>query len=164
MLFRANLCEQDTTVFDEPLYAHHLRVCPELERPYKAAVMAAQDNDGDAVVRDLVMGDHGKPIILAKHMAKQVDGRTSTSTQHVDALLLAVSHTLSIFITVCTAYCQDIYEHLPDVCCTLRCGVLVAAGAHGSRFHDAPRVTRAAHKLPHLWELRLVGAGVCMWS
>ena len=87
-------------MFDEPLYAHHLRVCPELERPYTAAVMAAQDNDGDAVVRDLVMGDHGKPIILAKHMAKQVGGRTPTGTQHVDGLLLSttscIAHTIHI--------------------------------------------------------------------
>lgn len=61
----------DTAVFDEPLYAHHLRVRPGLERPYKEALMASQDNDGDAVVRDIVMGDHGKPITFLKHMAKQ---------------------------------------------------------------------------------------------
>lgn len=60
----------DTACFDEPLYAHHLHKCPELQRPYKEALMAAQDSDGDAVVRDIIMGDHGTPIVFLKHMAK----------------------------------------------------------------------------------------------
>lgn len=83
----------DTTVFDEPLYAHHLRVCPELKRPYKAAVMAAQDNDGDAVVRDLIMANHGKPIVLAKHMAKQLVDMDHTFMTHPECVHVVLIRT-----------------------------------------------------------------------
>eukprot|EP00656_Telonema_subtile_P014817 TRINITY_DN17666_c0_g1_i1.p1 TRINITY_DN17666_c0_g1~~TRINITY_DN17666_c0_g1_i1.p1 ORF type:complete len:259 (-),score=49.88 TRINITY_DN17666_c0_g1_i1:86-862(-) len=78
----------DAAVFDEPLYAHHLRMEPELERPYKEALLKDQNPDGDAVVRDIVMGDHGQPITFLKHMAKQLVGLdrsflTSPECKHV---------------------------------------------------------------------------------
>ena len=46
----------DYTCVDEPLYAHHLKSNPHLERPYRDALLAAQNPDGDAVCRDLLAG------------------------------------------------------------------------------------------------------------
>ena len=67
----------DAHVVDEPLYAHFLRETGE-DRPYRDDVMRAQDNDGNAVVRDVVLGDPdgaaGKSVRFYKHMAKQLVG------------------------------------------------------------------------------------------
>eukprot|EP00658_Telonema_sp_P-2_P045121 TRINITY_DN33038_c0_g2_i1.p1 TRINITY_DN33038_c0_g2~~TRINITY_DN33038_c0_g2_i1.p1 ORF type:complete len:185 (+),score=22.02 TRINITY_DN33038_c0_g2_i1:45-599(+) len=78
----------DTAVFDEPLYAHHLRVRPDLERPYKDLVMATQENNGDHVVRDIVLGDHGLPVVLLKHMAKQCVQMNRDFIFHPESALL----------------------------------------------------------------------------
>jgi hypothetical protein len=46
----------DSTCVDEPLYAYHLASNPHLQRPYRAALLAAQNPDGNAVCRDLLAG------------------------------------------------------------------------------------------------------------
>lgn len=61
----------DTTVFDEPIYAHYLRVTGR-RHPGDDDVLAAQDNDGDAVVRDLMLAPHATPIVFFKQMAKHL--------------------------------------------------------------------------------------------
>lgn len=63
----------DTTVVDEPLYAHYLRRSGR-SHPGRDDVLAAQDNDGAAVVRDVVLGDHERPVVVFKHMAKHLIG------------------------------------------------------------------------------------------
>ena len=67
----------DAHVVDEPLYAHFLRETGE-SRPYRDDVLRAQDNDGNSVVRDVVLGDpggaSGKEVRFFKHMAKQLVG------------------------------------------------------------------------------------------
>jgi len=61
----------DTAVVDEPLYAHHLR-CTGAERPYRDLVLACQDNDGVRVFTSLLAPRTGeRPVLFAKHMAKQ---------------------------------------------------------------------------------------------
>ncbi|HVX49758.1 MAG TPA: hypothetical protein VHB48_06355, partial [Chitinophagaceae bacterium] len=57
----------DTAVFDEPLYAHYLRVTG-IEHPANAAILASQDNYADNVIKDLIMADHGKPVAFFKQM------------------------------------------------------------------------------------------------
>tara|TARA_B100000929_G_scaffold267824_1_gene236286 strand:- start:181 stop:900 length:720 start_codon:yes stop_codon:yes gene_type:complete len=59
----------DTTVFDEPIYAHYLRVTGR-EHPGRSEVLASQDPDGEAVVRDVIMGDHPTPVAFFKQMAQ----------------------------------------------------------------------------------------------
>ena len=59
----------DTTVFDEPIYAHYLRVSGR-EHPGRDAVLTSQDPDGEAVVRDLILGDHPTPVVFFKQMAQ----------------------------------------------------------------------------------------------
>lgn len=61
----------DTVVFDEPLYAHYLRVSGRTH-PGRDEVLASQDGDGEAVVRDIVLADHERPVAFFKHMAKHL--------------------------------------------------------------------------------------------
>lgn len=61
----------DTTVIDEPLYAHYLRRSGR-DHPGRDDVLTAQDDDGAAVVRDILLGDHERPVVVFKHMAKHL--------------------------------------------------------------------------------------------
>lgn len=58
----------DTTVYDEPLYAHYLRVTGRVH-PGRDDVLAAQDDDGAAVVRDVILADQPTPVAFFKQMA-----------------------------------------------------------------------------------------------
>ncbi len=58
----------DTTVVDEPLYAHYLRVTGR-EHPGREQVLESQDTDGEAVVRDIVLGPTTTPVVFFKMMA-----------------------------------------------------------------------------------------------
>jgi len=60
---------EDVVAFDEPLYAHWLRLTG-AERPYRDAVLASQDNDGESVLRRLAAPAPGR-LHVAKHMSKQ---------------------------------------------------------------------------------------------
>jgi hypothetical protein len=61
----------DTTVVDEPIYAHYLRVSGR-RHPGDGEVMAAQDPDGEVVVRDVMLGDYETPVVFFKQMAKHL--------------------------------------------------------------------------------------------
>jgi hypothetical protein len=61
----------DTTVVDEPIYAHYLRVTGR-RHPGDADVLAAQDPDGEVVVRDVLLGDYDTPVVFFKQMAKHL--------------------------------------------------------------------------------------------
>ena len=61
----------DTLVFDEPIYAHYLRVTGR-RHPGDLEVMASQDSDGDAVVRDVLLADYDTPVVFFKQMAKHL--------------------------------------------------------------------------------------------
>lgn len=61
----------DTTVVDEPLYAHYLRVSGRIH-PGGDEVLRAQDSDGERVVREVFGGDYGTPIVFFKQMAKHL--------------------------------------------------------------------------------------------
>jgi hypothetical protein len=59
----------DCTVFDEPLYAHYLSKTPaRAYHPGAEEVIATMENDGEKVVRDLILGDFDKPVVFFKHM------------------------------------------------------------------------------------------------
>ncbi|MGA7269632.1 MAG: sulfotransferase family protein [Acidimicrobiia bacterium] len=63
----------DTTVVDEPLYAHYL-VRSGLEHPGRDEVLAAQDNDGETVIRDVILGPVATPVLFLKNMAHHLRG------------------------------------------------------------------------------------------
>jgi hypothetical protein len=58
----------DTRVVDEPLYAHYLRVSG-ADHPGRIEVLAAQSQDGEAVVRDVILGPCDRPVVVFKQMA-----------------------------------------------------------------------------------------------
>jgi hypothetical protein len=58
----------DTRVVDEPLYAHYLRVSG-ADHPGRDEVLAAMEQDGAKVVRDVVLGPCDRPVLFQKHMA-----------------------------------------------------------------------------------------------
>ena len=63
----------DTLVVDEPLYAHYLGVTG-AAHPGAGEVMAAQPNDGERVVRDVLLGPCERPVLFFKNMAHHLVG------------------------------------------------------------------------------------------
>lgn len=63
----------DTRVVDEPLYAHYLRFSG-VDHPGRAEILAAMDNDGERVVRDVVLGPNDRPVLFMKQMAHHLAG------------------------------------------------------------------------------------------
>lgn len=57
----------DTIVFDEPLYAHYLRVTG-VVHPGQEEILASQENDGNKVVHELMLADFDKPVAFFKQM------------------------------------------------------------------------------------------------
>jgi len=58
----------DTSVVDEPLYAHYLAATG-VEHPAVQDVISAQDSDGTHVVETVVLGPSPTPVRFFKHMA-----------------------------------------------------------------------------------------------
>lgn len=61
----------DTTVIDEPLYAHYLRVSGRIH-PGREATLASQENDGQTVVQRVILRQHPTPVVFFKQMAKHL--------------------------------------------------------------------------------------------
>ncbi|MCH8331771.1 MAG: sulfotransferase family protein, partial [Bacteroidetes bacterium] len=59
---------RDTVVYDEPLYAHYL-FRSRVVHPAKEEILESQENDGNKVVRKLIMGEHEKPVAFFKLMS-----------------------------------------------------------------------------------------------
>jgi hypothetical protein len=58
----------DTQILDEPLYGHYLRASG-AKHPGRDEVLAAMDDDGDRVMRNLIEQDGGPPVLFMKQMA-----------------------------------------------------------------------------------------------
>ncbi len=59
----------DTTVVDEPLYAHYLSTSDARQyHPGAEDVIASQNNDWRQVVESMLFGDYGTPIVFFKSM------------------------------------------------------------------------------------------------
>ena len=77
----------DTEVVDEPLYAHFLRVSG-AQHPMRDVCLAAQDQDGERVVREQILGPRSSPVVFFKQMAHHlVDLDLSFMRQTVNILL-----------------------------------------------------------------------------
>lgn len=60
---------EDTTVVDEPLYAHYLSVSDADEyHPGAEEVIASQDPDGNRVINDVILGEYETPVVFFKQM------------------------------------------------------------------------------------------------
>jgi len=64
---------RDTTVFDEPLYAHYLRVTG-IEHPGRKTTLATLPTDGYEAIRDIILGPCPTPIFFVKNMAHHIIG------------------------------------------------------------------------------------------
>jgi hypothetical protein len=62
----------DTRCVDEPLYAHYLRVSG-ARHPARDLVLRAQDNDGERVIREVLMAPDAKPVLFFKQMAHHLE-------------------------------------------------------------------------------------------
>ena len=63
----------DTTVYDEPLYAHYLTVTGR-EHPGAAEVIASQPSDGNVAIEQTVFADVDTPVYFMKQMAHHLIG------------------------------------------------------------------------------------------
>lgn len=63
----------DTTVVDEPLYAHYLSH-DDRSHPGVAEILASQSTDPDEVIREVVLGPCPTPVLYVKQMAHHLRG------------------------------------------------------------------------------------------
>jgi Sulfotransferase domain len=77
----------DTRVVDEPLYAYYLDRSG-AEHPGREQVLAAQDRDGERVVRDVVLGDCDRSVLFLKQMAHHLAGLGRGFLDQVTSVLL----------------------------------------------------------------------------
>ena len=63
----------DTTVYDEPLYAHYLSLTGR-QHPAFDAVVASQSTDAAEVIRDVILGPCPTPVFFMKQMAHHLVG------------------------------------------------------------------------------------------
>ena len=61
----------DTAVVDEPLYAHYLKISG-ANHPGRDEILASQENDGNKVIRDIMLGPASAPVMFFKNMAHHV--------------------------------------------------------------------------------------------
>ena len=57
----------DTVVVDEPLYAHYLKATG-IHHPGTEEVLQSQENDGEKVIKEIILSDYHKPIVFFKQM------------------------------------------------------------------------------------------------
>ena len=88
----------DTTVVDEPLYGHYLRVSG-ADHPGRETVMKSMDCNGDHVIQDLILGPSESPVRFFKMMAHHL----------VDIDLEFIEQTTNVILT------RDPAEVLPTL-------------------------------------------------
>jgi hypothetical protein len=57
----------DTVVVDEPLYAHYLKITG-IDHPGRDETLQSQENDGEKVVQQIILGEYDKPVLFLKQM------------------------------------------------------------------------------------------------
>lgn len=62
----------DCKVFDEPLYAQHLKAFPDLFRPYRAELCDGNNDSSNDVLRKLNAEAASHSVVYAKHMIKHL--------------------------------------------------------------------------------------------
>ena len=77
----------DTTVVDEPFYAHYLSL-DDRGHPGVAEVLASQSTDADGVIRDVILGPCPTPVLYVKQMAHHLKGVDRSHLAHTANLLL----------------------------------------------------------------------------
>lgn len=79
----------DTTVVDEPLYAHYLTHSPtEAVHPGTPDILNSQLNEGGAVVRQVLLGAYPTPVVFFKQMTHHLVSMDEAFLAHMDNILL----------------------------------------------------------------------------
>ena len=80
----------DTTVVDEPLYAHYLASgTAKVAHPGEAEVLQAQSTDAGQVIREVLMGPYERPVVVFKQMTHHLtDGLDLAFLKDMDNVLL----------------------------------------------------------------------------
>lgn len=63
----------DTSVFDEPLYGHYLRVTG-VEHPGREEVLATTETDGERAVQRIILGPYPTEVVFLKNMGHHIAG------------------------------------------------------------------------------------------
>jgi hypothetical protein len=77
----------DTAVVDEPLYGHYLSTS-DAQHPGAAEVLETMDDDGERVVREVILGPCGRPILFFKNMAHHLPGLDPAFLDRITNVLL----------------------------------------------------------------------------
>jgi hypothetical protein len=77
----------DTVVMDEPLYGHYLHAS-DAEHPGAREVLDTMDNDGERVVREVILGPCERPIHFFKNMAHHLPGLRPAFLDSITNVLL----------------------------------------------------------------------------
>lgn len=79
----------DTLVVDEPLYAHYLaHTDARSYHPGADEVLASQDNEGEKVVRELILGPCPRPVLFLKNMTHHLVALDWSFLAHLQNVLL----------------------------------------------------------------------------
>ncbi|MEZ5246455.1 MAG: hypothetical protein R2707_15240 [Acidimicrobiales bacterium] len=77
----------DTTVVDEPLYAHYLSR-DDRSHPGVAEVLASQSTDPDEVIREIILGPCPTPVLYVKQMAHHLRGVDRSHLRETENIIL----------------------------------------------------------------------------
>jgi hypothetical protein len=77
----------DTTVMDEPMYAHYLAVTG-IDHPLRDETMASMPPDEDAAVASMLSGTWDTPLVFIKNMAHHLEGMDTAFIDELDNFLL----------------------------------------------------------------------------
>lgn len=77
----------DTTVIDEPFYAHYLTL-DDRGHPGVEEILASQAHDSDEVIADVVLGPCETPVLYIKQMAHHLKGVDRAHLAHTENILL----------------------------------------------------------------------------
>jgi hypothetical protein len=77
----------DTTVYDEPLYAHYLTI-DDRGHPGVDEILASQQSDANDVIRDVILGPSPTPVVYIKQMAHHLKEVDRAHLAHTENILL----------------------------------------------------------------------------
>jgi hypothetical protein len=79
---------KDTSVIDEPFYAHYLITHPEVDHPGRALTIASQENEFLKVAESILSKDFLTRYLFVKNMAHHMDGCDWSLLQHTKNIFL----------------------------------------------------------------------------
>ncbi len=72
----------DTRVIDEPLYAHYL-IKTNADHPGKDEVLSSMENNGEKVVKEIILGEYDEEVVFMKQMTHHLTGMDESFLEKV---------------------------------------------------------------------------------